>query len=270
MTENLLTPSVIKLFGRLMNDLQFKFDPNTVFRGYNNLLERQLYGGGVTGPINIAGTAHLSSPIIDGLANTTGLLRGMSVTIIDGHNNPMVGPGAEIMSIGPGNQIALNVITLAQQDTNVTGTATAMLPNFARIYGFSFEGAYYQLPRPSIFLVHGGGQPVGNWAYPSTVEGSGVAAREWDFSGLTGPIGANPPPPNPADLWYWEYEKSDFSIRLDPEAGPFEQILLAAALRSGADMADRSGQGLGIRSGQGLEARSGQGLDIRSGQGLRR
>ena len=40
---------------------------------------------------------------------------------------------------------------------------------------------------------------------------------------------------------YWEYEKGDFSLRLDTEAGPFEQILLAAALRAGADVADRSG-----------------------------
>ena len=27
---------------------------------------------------------------------------------------------------------------------------------FARIYGFSFEGHYYKLPRPVLFLVRGG------------------------------------------------------------------------------------------------------------------
>jgi len=47
---------------------------------------------------------------------------------------------------------------------------------------------------------------------------------------------------------YWEYEKGDFSIRFDTEAGPFDDILLSAALRGGADMADRASD-TGIRSG---------------------
>ena len=86
------------------------------------------------------------------------------------------------------------------------------------------------MPRPSIFLVHG------RWISPdiivrrsrwtSTLDQSGVVAREWEF--LTGTE-----PNAPSDLRYWEYEKGDFSIRLDTEAGPFEQILLQAALRSG-------------------------------------
>jgi hypothetical protein len=93
----------------------------------------------------------------------------------------------------------------------------------------------------------------------TTTDVSGVIAREWEFSALD--------PNQVRDLRYWEYEKGDYSIRLDSEAGQFEQILLQMALRSGADRADRSGQGLD-RSGQGLD-RSGQGLDTRSGQGLR-
>ena len=39
--------------------------------------------------------------------------------------------------------------------------------------------------------------------------------RDWDFS---------------ADLRYWEYEKADFSMRLDVTTGTLEQILLEAAL----------------------------------------
>src|SRR5271165_1396294 len=83
----------------------------------------------------------------------------------------------------------------------------------ARIYAFSYEGAYYPLPKPSIFLVHGDGKRVGNWVNPSTVDQSGVTGREWDFSG---PLDPN----NPAisDIFYWEYEKGDFSLRLDTEA----------------------------------------------------
>ena len=110
----------------------------------------------------------------------------------------------------------------------------------ARIYGFTFEGTYYPLPKPAIFVVHGDGQPLGNWDDPSsTVDQAGVASRDWEFSkaaDLKAP-----------DLRYWEYEKGDFSLRLDTEAGPLEDILLAAALRASADMTDPNG--LGGRSG---------------------
>jgi hypothetical protein len=205
-TETLLTPSSIKLFGRVVSSLAYNNDTRGTGLGDNKFLQRQLEAN---------------------------------------DDNP---------------------------------------PTFARIYAFSFEGAYYELPKPPIFLVHGTGTPVGNWADPSTMAQAGVAARDWDFSGNYNPNPDShpaarsardakspaPPPPSTTDIYYWEYEKGDFSLRLDLEAGPFEQILLAAALRGGADMADRSGQGLGIRSGQGLDARSGQGLDSRSGQGLRR
>ena len=75
-----------------------------------------------------------------------------------------------------------------------------------------------------------------------------MVAREWEFAAqIVGGTGPN------ADLRYWEYEKGDFSIRLDTEAGQFEQILLAAALRAGADMADRA---TGIRSGASLAGAS--------------
>ena len=78
---------------------------------------------------------------------------------------------------------------------------------------------------------------------------SGVAAREWEFS---------------ADdsLVYWEYEKGDFSLRLDTEAGPFEQILLAATLRAGGDMADRSGMSMGVRSGMSVSGMSVSGMSV--------
>ncbi len=124
-------------------------------------------------------------------------------------------------------------------------------PCFARIYAYSFQGSVYTLPVPSMFLVHGAGAKV-DITGRSDTDLSGVAAREWEFSRSDGPT----------DLVFWEYEKSDFSLRLDTEAGPFEQILLAATLRSGADRADRSGAGLEVRSGAGV---SGAGL---SGAGL--
>jgi hypothetical protein len=281
MTENLLTPSVIKLFGRVLGDLVFNYDPNTVVTGYNNLLQRQLVNGNSRSPLSVTGTTDGTTPLVTNVSPILSLSPGMIVTASSG-GSPVFSTPTVITSI---STISSSFNTSAPSKVAVAGVSIQAVynqsPNFARIYGFSFEGAYYGLPRPSIFLVHGPGKPTGSWPYPSTVEGSGVAAREWDFSGPTGfnpfPDPANAPPYPPSsllDLFYWEYEKGDFSIRLDPEAGPFEQILLQMALRTGADMADRatprSGSGLDTRSGSGLDTRSGSGLDTRSGSGLRR
>ena len=41
-------------------------------------------------------------------------------------------------------------------------------------------------------------------------------------------------------LFFWEYEKGDFSLRLDTEAGPFGADPARSGVR-GADMGDRSG-----------------------------
>ena len=191
MPETLLTPSSIKLFGRVMKSLTYANDTAGTGLGDNKFLQRQLEVHG---------------------------------------DNP---------------------------------------PKLARIYAFSFEGAYYALPRPAIFLVHGTGKPVGNWANSSTLDQAGVAGREWDFSGNT-PAGA---PPDPNDLFYWEYEKGDFSLRLDLEAGPFEQILLQFALRSGAGVSGVGVSGAGVSgagvSGAGVSGAGVSGAGV-SGAGVRR
>jgi hypothetical protein len=274
MAETLLTTSSIKLFGRVMTDLSFNYSQYTVIIGGNNLLQRQL--NTASQPIIITGaTVANNSQIVQVAAplTTSGLEPNMNITSTP--TNIFATPPT-ILSVDSVQQFTVS--TPAQSNNNDVTISSYWQVNLARIYGFSFEGAYYGLPKPSIFLVHGAGTPTGNWGYPSTMEGSGVAAREWDFSGPTGfnPGGPTPPPlpRNMMDLSYWEYEKGDFSIRFDTEAGPFEQILLQMALRTGADMADRatprSGSGLDTRSGSGLDTRSGSGLDTRSGSGLRR
>jgi hypothetical protein len=85
---------------------------------------------------------------------------------------------------------------------------------FARIYGFSFEGHYYDLPKPVIMLVHGTGAPVSGGS-PAPIAETDEAARDWEYS--TG-------------LYEWNYDKGTMSIRLDIESGTLEQILLEAAL----------------------------------------
>jgi len=169
--------------------------------------------------------------------------------------------------------------------------STEPLPHLARIYAFSFEGAFYELPKPPIFVVHGPGIAVGNWDIPSTMDQTGVAGRDWDFSGnhpQPGPAarvaGAGQPPAAPApapapapyptiDISYWEYEKGDFSLRLDVEAGPFEQILLQMALRGGGGVSGAGVSGAGVSgagvSGAGVSGAGVSGAGV-SGAGVRR
>jgi hypothetical protein len=80
---------------------------------------------------------------------------------------------------------------------------------FARIYAFSFEGQYYILPKPAIFLVHGDGVAADDVP--------GVAAKDWNFL---------------SDIKAWSYDRADFSVRLDIETGPLDKILLEEAVKS--------------------------------------
>ena len=94
----------------------------------------------------------------------------------------------------------------------------------ARIYGFSYEGQYYDMAKPALFLVHGDGeraddpvpsQPRKSRA-PDLADKTGVAAQGYSF---------------PEDMRVWSYDTGDHSIRLDIQTGPFEQILLDAETR---------------------------------------
>ena len=103
----------------------------------------------------------------------------------------------------------------------------------ARIYAISYEGGFYVLPKPAIFLVHGAGKAVDPRKpadlvarAPDNVDHTGVAAQDYEFSD---------------DILVWSYDKGDFSIRLDIETGPFEQILLEAMLMGDGSTAGYSG-----------------------------
>jgi Pentapeptide repeats (8 copies) len=253
MPETLLTPSSIKIFGRILNDLNFNFNPATVTIGANNFLEQQLNANSVTATVN-GRTAAGTTTVASVTPTTAGLAPNMNVS------STQVGAFALQTTIAS----VINSTTFT-----VNPAATGSYPNiaisaswqiyFARIYAFSFEGALYALPRPSIFLVHGLGTLIdmtpSSQGFRSTLDQSGVIAREWEFSAQTR-----------SDINYWEYEKGDFSLRLDTEAGPFEQILLAAALRAGADMADRSGAQLGVRSGAQLSGAQLSGAQLSGAQ----
>lgn len=92
----------------------------------------------------------------------------------------------------------------------------------ARIYAISYEGSFYNLPKPAIFLVHTAGMPVTGAGTSSPgptdqplIDESGLAARDFAWE---------------SDAMYWIYDKEDVSLRLDVVAGRLDEILLDATL----------------------------------------
>ena len=267
MSETLLTSSSIKLFGRVLNDLLYRYDLSTLIIGANNFLQAQLNSS--ISAVAFTGTAVNNGTQITSFVITTAnakLFPGMSVTGPAGVllNNTVivqVDSTNSILTISPQTQTAAAALSVF---------SASISPSFARIYAFSFEGSIYTMPKPSIFLVHGAGLPVDGPAGGggrTTTDQSGVIAREWEFSAAATPKSIQ-------DLRFWEYEKGDFSLRLEPESGPLDQILLQFALRGGADRSDRSGAGLEVRSGAGVSGAGVSGAGVSgagvSGAGLRR
>lgn len=90
---------------------------------------------------------------------------------------------------------------------------------FARIYSFSFEGHYYKLPRPLLFLVTGKGEKV-----EFDAKTTGIEARDWKFS---------------EDLRVWTVDRKDLALCLDVEVANYEQLLLDSMIAFEEEMAAR-------------------------------
>jgi hypothetical protein len=117
------------------------------------------------------------------------------------------------------------IISRAGGDRDLERRLTLDNPTIARIYSFSYEGAYYDLPRPALFLVHGPGVLVTSVSpksgagvgtptraiAPGEPSLSGVAAADFQFAD---------------GIMAWSYDKADHTIRMDVEAGEFEDVLL--------------------------------------------
>ena len=97
----------------------------------------------------------------------------------------------------------------------------------ARIYGFTYEGAYYSLPKPAVFLVHGAG-------VASAHTGQATAA---DLA-------------LPQDLAQWSYDRWDHTIRLDVSSGPLHEILLNRNIDDQGLQSHYSGKLVAGRRGQ--------------------
>ena len=102
-------------------------------------------------------------------------------------------------------------------------------PQLARIYGFSHEGQYYDLARPAIFLVNGPGTEVGNELPETRI--------------------AVTPPELAGGVSAWDYDRDDFSLRIDLDVGPLDRILLDMEL--GAEQLQLSYAGQKVRAAHG-------------------
>lgn len=94
---------------------------------------------------------------------------------------------------------------------------------FARIYGFSYEGAYFDLPSPTLFLVHGEGMNATEFQGTRNSPPN-LASRAPNEPSLSGVGSADFQIAN--DIVVWSYDKSDFTIRMDVMTGMLEHVLL--------------------------------------------
>src|SRR4051794_12015679 len=80
----------------------------------------------------------------------------------------------------------------------------------ARIYGFSFEGNYYKMAAPAIFVVNGPGQAVPAGYQDISLSILGVEFKDEVFAG---------------EVRMWGYDKLDQAIRIDVTTGWLQEIL---------------------------------------------
>ncbi|MEZ0226468.1 MAG: hypothetical protein ACAH83_18070 [Alphaproteobacteria bacterium] len=136
-------------------------------------------------------------------------------------------------------------------------------PCLARIYGFSFEGYYYDLPKPIIFLVHGDGESaseargqVNRARAPADPSLTGIGQADFQFSD---------------DMMVWSYDKADYTIRMDVETGMFEDVLLGmfGGGPGGMESAGMNARGMNARgmNARGMNARgmNARGMNARGG-----
>jgi hypothetical protein len=269
MTETLLSPSNVLLFGRKVEDLAIvppRMEPAGNVRRARLVLTTNITP--LQGPQTIDGitvankdrvlvTAQAANTdngiyVADTSSATAAWTRakdakkdkhfvgGMDVNVTEGtlanmgywklvSKPPVVGTDPIIFEKantdprhGPFTEPRRGAIGDVEAQLTTTPKDDAEHPCFARIYGFSYEGTYYELLRPALFLVHGEG-------YAATEARTGAkgvvrAARGLGSPSLTGLAAADFE--FAEDLMVWSYDKADYTIRMDVETGQFEDILL--------------------------------------------
>jgi hypothetical protein len=131
------------------------------------------------------------------------------------------------------NRFLLNQLTLATD------------PKFARIFAFSYEGSFFDLQRPALFLVHGDGIEPDT---PDAIVDPNLtfldrAPASFGRTGLGTQAGSFA-----AGVKAWAYDRADFTIRMDADTGTFDTLLLSAEL-GGWDGPTRSAGSVARASG---------------------
>ena len=200
--ENLFAPSVIKLFGREFHGLSI----NRKIQGLREQLEKPPLGARARVP---------SDAIQKALEKDQGYRQN------------------------PGRlERALRKVSAHEEDEVKKNT----FARFARIYSFAYEGQYYELPRPTLFLVYGPGKEA-ETERSFTVQNVGIAAKDWKFA---------------SDIMMWEVDDKDVSMCIDIESGPMKEILLHPMFELEEDIAlNGAAASRGAAAGRGAAASRG-------------
>lgn len=144
-----------------------------------------------------------------------------------GGNGGGGGPGEAAGNVGGGQPLDGHPTNRSKGHNKLLSEQLGKDARLARIYGFSYEGAFYDLPAPAIFVVHGEGSNATsldvNDAANKNKPGS-LASRAPNDPDLSGVAAADFQIAD--DIRVWPYDKADYSIRMDVLTGQLEQILL--------------------------------------------
>ncbi len=182
--------------------------------------------------------------------------KAMAEKLLDASGIRLFGQVVDDLKLDPSTSLGGGLGNIVARMQPEGGAASPIEPVFARIYGFSYEGQYFDMAKPAIFLVSGEGDD---------------AAGDLPASGV-----ATEPPTFTAGVRVWKADQADFSDRLDVEVGQLERILLEAEIGPDQRMT-MSGQnvryaGQNIRySGQNVRlSAAGQNVRLRyAGQNVR-
>ena len=86
-----------------------------------------------------------------------------------------------------------------------SGSKSNDKPQFARIYGFSYGGAYYEMASATLLVVHGNGTSVSSVDVPGPESGGDKFIKS---------------------LKAWEYDRTAHTMRMDMDSGSIEELLL--------------------------------------------
>jgi len=261
MTETLLSPSNVLLFGRIVEDLRIIVPKKTPPAGLRRIKAKAVAGNQTT---------LSAAPIIDGYQTVAGdpvLLTGQTDDKENGVYIVAAGAWNRAPQLNNNRKIQRGLIVDIEKGTTKAGSVWVLFPDpdfdmtsdpiifeefagdaehspfslprtgankdlqdqvarnnpfIARIYGFSYSGTYYELPDPVYFLVHGEGASVTE-ARTSQL-GIVRRARAPGDPSRTGLAAADFQ--FAEDVKVWSYDKADYTIRMDVESGMFEDVLL--------------------------------------------